>query len=75
MVWPIGSAPPNNWFDTVCPRITTRDALITSANFTDRGQTRNLELGVLIRDRAFAEILVAQWGGLVAQGIVRRYEG
>jgi phosphatidylserine/phosphatidylglycerophosphate/cardiolipin synthase-like enzyme len=27
--------------------------LITSANFTDRGQSRNLELGVVLRDGLF----------------------
>ncbi|HVS66085.1 MAG TPA: DISARM system phospholipase D-like protein DrmC [Thermoanaerobaculia bacterium] len=58
-----------------CVVVDGLDSLITSANFTDRGQTRNLELGVLIRDRGFAEILVAQWRGLVSQGIVVRYEG
>jgi phosphatidylserine/phosphatidylglycerophosphate/cardiolipin synthase-like enzyme len=58
-----------------CVVVDANDSLITSANFTDRGQTRNLELGVLIRDRGFAELLVAQWRGLVAQGIVRRYIG
>jgi phosphatidylserine/phosphatidylglycerophosphate/cardiolipin synthase-like enzyme len=58
-----------------CVVVDARDSLVTSANFTDRGQTRNLELGVLIRDRSFAEILVGQWRGLIAQGIVRRYEG
>lgn len=58
-----------------CVVVDARRALVTSANFTDRGQTRNLELGVLIEDRGFAELLVAQWRGLVAQGIVVRYEG
>ncbi|HVS64946.1 MAG TPA: DISARM system phospholipase D-like protein DrmC [Thermoanaerobaculia bacterium] len=58
-----------------CVVVDGKVSLITSANFTDRGQTRNLELGVLIRDRGFAETLVGQWRGLVAQGIVRRYEG
>lgn len=35
--------------------------LITSANFTDRGQTRNIEVGVLHEDRALAEALEQQF--------------
>ena len=36
-------------------------ALVTSANFTDRGQTRNIEMGILIDDPALATRLVHQW--------------
>lgn len=50
-------------------------AFVTSANFTERGQARNLEVGVLIEDRAFATELAAQWGVLIAEGLVRRYGG
>ncbi len=49
-----------------------RKALVTSANFTDRGQTRNLEMGVLIEDGAFASRLVQQWRGLVEAGLLVR---
>jgi phosphatidylserine/phosphatidylglycerophosphate/cardiolipin synthase-like enzyme len=58
-----------------CVVVDALQSLVTSANFTDRGQTRNLELGVLIRDRTFAELLIGQWRGLLGQGIVRRYQG
>lgn len=54
---------------------TSANALITSANFTDRGQTRNIEAGVLIDDRVFAEELAGHWRQLVNQGFVRRYAG
>ncbi|WP_437640324.1 hypothetical protein [Sorangium sp. So ce854] len=47
-------------------------ALITSANFTDRGQTRNIEAGVAIEDRAFAASLERQWLNLVDAGVVVR---
>ncbi len=47
-------------------------ALVGSANFTDRGQTRNIEAGVLIEDEAPTRELAGQWRGLVAAGLVRR---
>lgn len=47
-------------------------ALVTSANFTDRGQTRNLEMGVLIEDPGVASRLVHQWRGLIESGLVER---
>ena len=37
-----------------CVVVDERLTLIGSANFTDRGQTRNIEIGVLIDDAAFA---------------------
>ena len=49
-------------------------ALVTSANFTDRGQTRNIEAGVLVRDRGFAERLASQWIGLIEAKLVRLHE-
>jgi PLD-like domain len=47
-------------------------ALVTSANFTDRGQTRNIEMGVLIDDPDFASRLVQQWRGLIESGLVTK---
>jgi phosphatidylserine/phosphatidylglycerophosphate/cardiolipin synthase-like enzyme len=46
--------------------------LIGSANFTDRGQTRNIEVGVLIEDAGFARQVVEQWQGLVNAKLVQR---
>jgi phosphatidylserine/phosphatidylglycerophosphate/cardiolipin synthase-like enzyme len=43
-------------------------ALITSANFTDRGQTRNIEVGVLVHDKNYAVALERQWSNLVDSG-------
>jgi phosphatidylserine/phosphatidylglycerophosphate/cardiolipin synthase-like enzyme len=54
-----------------CVVVDERWSLVTSANFTDRGQTRNIELGVLIDDPRFAEQTVTHWRALVAAGIVR----
>jgi hypothetical protein len=50
-----------------------RFALVTWANFTDRGQTRNIEAGVLVEDRAFASALAAQWRGLIESGLVHAH--
>jgi len=58
-----------------CVVIDDRRTLITSANFTDRGQTRNIETGVLIDDDTFARGLVRQWRGLIASGLVRKFAG
>lgn len=58
-----------------CVVVDEARALVTSANFTDRGQERNIEAGVLIEDRAFASELSAQWRALIAAGVLRRYTG
>ncbi|HMR73755.1 MAG TPA: DISARM system phospholipase D-like protein DrmC [Polyangiaceae bacterium] len=53
-----------------CIVVDERKALVTSANFTDRGQTRNIEVGVLIDDAAFAKQLLEQWWQAVSAGVV-----
>jgi len=55
-----------------CIVVDERLTLIGSANFTDRGQTRNIEVGVLIDDAAFARQVALQWQGLVNQKLVER---
>ena len=45
---------------------------MTSANFTDRGQTRNIEMGVLVDDPGLANRLVHQWRGLIESGLVTK---
>lgn len=55
-----------------CIVVDRRKTLVTSANFTDRGQTRNIEVGVLIEDDAFATRLHQQWWGLVSAALVDR---
>lgn len=85
--WPFGDPKPDVYFDprTVAPGppwaslhakcIVIDEALtfITSANFTDRGQTRNIELGALIEDATFARQVVSQWNGLVGSKLVRKF--
>jgi len=72
-----GDVPGHEWatLHAKCVVVDDERSLITSANFTDRGQTRNIEAGVLITDAAFAEQLAGQWRQLVSEGLVRRYAG
>ena len=53
-----------------CVCIDDRTALVGSANFTERGQTRNIEMGVLIQDHDFARRVSSQWQNLVNLGLV-----
>jgi phosphatidylserine/phosphatidylglycerophosphate/cardiolipin synthase-like enzyme len=72
-----GDIPGHEWatLHAKCIVVDDERSLITSANFTDRGQSRNIEAGVLIEDVAFAEQLAGHWRQLVSEGLVRRYGG
>jgi len=85
LMWPFGEPRPAVYFDprtadkhaavsmhAKCVVIDHAYTLIMSANFTDRGQTRNIEAGVAIEDRAFAASLERQWLNLVDAGVVVR---
>jgi phosphatidylserine/phosphatidylglycerophosphate/cardiolipin synthase-like enzyme len=48
--------------------VDARWTLLTSANFTDRGQTRNIEAGGLLDDPRFALDLLRQWRSAVSAG-------
>jgi phosphatidylserine/phosphatidylglycerophosphate/cardiolipin synthase-like enzyme len=88
-VWVFGSPKPDVYYDprtampgppwaslhAKCIVVDDARALITSANFTDRGHSRNVEAGVLIEDRTFAEELAAQWRQLVGEGLMHKYSG
>jgi phosphatidylserine/phosphatidylglycerophosphate/cardiolipin synthase-like enzyme len=52
-----------------CVVVDERWALVTSANFTNRGHDRNIEVGVLVDDPFFASSLVAQWRSAWAAGV------
>jgi len=45
--------------------------LVTSANFTEAALDRNIELGLLVRDRAMAASIKAHFQGLVEFGVLR----
>ena len=81
--WPFGPPWPTIYYDprTVAPGgaaslhakcivVDGRRTLVTSANFTDRGQTRNVELGVLIDDPGFGARVVGQFRALVDSGLL-----
>jgi phosphatidylserine/phosphatidylglycerophosphate/cardiolipin synthase-like enzyme len=72
--WPFGEPCPTVHYDVrtaerharvslhaKCVIVDQRYTLITSANFTDRGHSRNIEAGVVIDDVAFARRLAVQW--------------
>ncbi len=45
--------------------------LVTSANFTEAAMDRNIELGLLVRDRAMAASIKAHFKGLIESGALR----
>lgn len=47
-------------------------SLVTSANFTEAAQERNIEAGALLDDASFARSLVRQIDGLIARGALQR---
>lgn len=79
--WPFGPPEPAIYFDprTLEPQarasmhlkalvVDEQRTLIGSANFTDRGHSRNLEAGALIHSPHFARSLAAQFHSLIATG-------
>ena len=56
-----------------CVVVDHRYVFVTSANFTDRGQTRNIEVGVLLDDEPLAAVLETQFSP--AQCFVDEAEG
>lgn len=50
-------------------------AFVTSANFTEWAQQRNIEAGVLLRNHDFASQLMRQFEGLIHSKRVRRLPG
>jgi phosphatidylserine/phosphatidylglycerophosphate/cardiolipin synthase-like enzyme len=48
-------------------------ALVTSANFTSRAQSRSVEVGILLEDAAFAAELAEHWRRLLSEALLTRY--
>lgn len=67
----LGDAPLAN-LHAKCIVVDARLSFISSANFTDRGHTRNIEVGVLIEDTSFATHLAAQWQRATDAGLFLR---
>ncbi len=85
--WPFGDPKPAVFYDprtadrsarvslhAKCVVVDERRALVTSANFTSRGQARNVEVGALVEDPDFAATLVGQWRGLLADGLLVEHD-
>jgi len=58
-----------------CVVVDQARAFITSANFTEAAQERNIEAGVLVEDVALATALTTQFETLVTAGILKRLAG
>lgn len=84
--WPWGDPRPVIYYDprTITPKayasmhakcivVDDARALVTSANFTSRAQSRNIEVGVLLEDAAFASELAAHWRELLKEELLTRY--
>jgi hypothetical protein len=54
-----------------CVVVDRRMALVTSANFTEAAQTRNIEVGAFIRSERFAAQLVGHFESLADAGLLR----
>lgn len=85
--WPFGPPLPTVYYDrralvpgppfcslhAKCVVVDGSRAFISSANFTQRGHDRNIEVGVLIEDPSFASYLAGQWMRLVDAALVGEY--
>jgi phosphatidylserine/phosphatidylglycerophosphate/cardiolipin synthase-like enzyme len=85
--WPFGDPRPRLYYDrralkpgppycslhAKCVVVDGARAFVSSANFTQRGQERNIEVGVLVEDASFASYLAGQWLGLIEAGIVAEH--
>ena len=85
--WPFGEPRPRLFYDkralkpgppycslhAKCVVVDGLKAFVSSANFTQRGQERNIEVGVLIEDASFASYLAGQWLGLMDAGLVAEF--
>jgi phosphatidylserine/phosphatidylglycerophosphate/cardiolipin synthase-like enzyme len=58
-----------------CVVVDDEVAFITSANFTDWAQERNVEAGALVRGRHFSSQLRMQFDSLVQSKAVKRLPG
>lgn len=85
--WPRGARAPELFYDpraldpapgakavlhAKCLVVDDARAFVSSANFTEAAQLRNIEAGVLVENPAFARALRDQFEGLVGAGLLRR---
>lgn len=55
-----------------CVIVDRRVAFVTSANFTEAAQERNIEAGVVVRSPRFAARLADHFGALADAGLLKR---
>ena len=87
--WPAGFPLPEVYFDprslaadavkrsslhAKCVVVDRRVAFVTSANFTEAAQERNIEAGVVVRSPRFAARLADHFGALADAGLLRRLD-
>lgn len=65
--------PPWSSLHAKCVAVDGERAFVSSANFTGRGQERNIEVGALLHDATFARQLERQWLGLIGAGLVAQW--
>jgi phosphatidylserine/phosphatidylglycerophosphate/cardiolipin synthase-like enzyme len=58
-----------------CVVVDALEVFVTSANFTEAAQARNIEVGIRLRDAAVARSLVGRFEGLAASGQLLRVPG
>jgi phosphatidylserine/phosphatidylglycerophosphate/cardiolipin synthase-like enzyme len=58
-----------------CIVVDERKTLVTSANFTEAAQMRNIEAGVYFEDSTLARSLIGQFEALISNGILCRLPG
>lgn len=56
-----------------CVVVDAARTFVSSANFTQQAQERNIEVGVLLHDPLFASHLARQWMGLIDAGLVAEH--
>jgi phosphatidylserine/phosphatidylglycerophosphate/cardiolipin synthase-like enzyme len=55
-----------------CVVVDAATAFVSSANFTEAAQERNIEVGVLVRSHVVAARIVAFFAGLLSTGALKR---
>jgi phosphatidylserine/phosphatidylglycerophosphate/cardiolipin synthase-like enzyme len=63
---------PRSCLHAKCVVVDQETAFVTSANFTEAAQERNIEAGVLLRSHSLARALTGQFESLVTAGALRR---
>jgi phosphatidylserine/phosphatidylglycerophosphate/cardiolipin synthase-like enzyme len=58
-----------------CIVVDGKKCFVSSANFTESGQARNIEVGVLVEDQNLARSIHDQFESLVTQGLLRGVPG